>query len=56
MDFEEYVQDIVDKGYRLVCPYGCSALGFLCSGNPMTTPCGLATIVDNDGNEITSNI
>ena len=47
-EFDEYIKRIKANGIRLECPYGCSCKGYLCSGNPYTTPCGRAIEVKED--------
>ena len=52
MGFEEFVKEIEARGYKLECPFACSAYGILCNGNPYETPCGRSIVVDADGNEV----
>ena len=48
-DFEEYIEYCKKNGIKLECPFGCSCYGFLCDGDPYTTPCGRAIEVEKKG-------
>lgn len=48
----EAERKIKELGHTLVCPYGCSAEGVICNGDPYINPCGLSIERNQNGEEL----